>query len=107
MVDAAEPAASSDAGNVSDASGSSDDLRTDARGDRGNALALACAGHSAAMERLRVAAARVAPHATTVLLTGETGTGKGRLARALHEASGRCRRPFVHVDCAGLAGPLL
>ncbi|HKK50885.1 MAG TPA: sigma-54 dependent transcriptional regulator, partial [Myxococcota bacterium] len=107
MDDAAEPAASSDAGNVSDASGSSDDLRTDARGGRGNALALACAGHSAAMERLRVAAARVAPHATTVLLTGETGTGKGRLARALHEASGRCRRPFVHVDCAGLAGPLL
>jgi DNA-binding NtrC family response regulator len=59
------------------------------------------------MQRLRVAAARVAPHPTTVLLAGETGTGKGVLARAIHAASPRRGAPFVQVDCAGLAGPLL
>jgi len=71
------------------------------------ALARACAGRSAEMRRLRAAAARVAPHSTTVLLAGETGTGKGVLARAIHAASPRCDAPFVQVDCAGLAGPLL
>jgi len=71
------------------------------------ALARACAGRSAAMQRLRAAAERVAPHSTTVLLAGETGTGKGVLARAIHAASPRRDAPFVQVDCAGLAGPLL
>jgi len=75
-------------------------------GQRG-ALARACAGRSVEMRRLRAAAARVAPHSTTVLLAGETGTGKGVLARAIHAASPRCDAPFVQVDCAGLAGPLL
>jgi len=70
-------------------------------------LAHACAGRSAVMQRLRTAAERVAPHPTTVLLAGETGTGKGVLARAIHAASPRCDAPFVQVDCAGLAGPLL
>lgn len=73
----------------------------------GGALAHACAGRSAAMLRLRAAAERVAPHPTTVLLAGETGTGKGVLARAIHAASPRRAAPFVQVDCAGLAGPLL
>ncbi len=59
------------------------------------------------MQRLRAAAARVAPHPTTVLLAGETGTGKGVLARAIHAASPRREAPFVQVDCAGLAGPLV
>lgn len=72
-----------------------------------DALARACAGRSAAMQCLRAAAARVAPHPTTVLLAGETGTGKGVLARAIHASSPRREAPFVQVDCAGLAGPLL
>ncbi len=45
----------------------------------------------------------VAPLRSTVLLTGETGTGKGVLARTIHELSDRSDRPFVHVDCAALA----
>jgi len=44
---------------------------------------------------------------TTVLLTGESGTGKGRIARAMHAASGRARAPFVEINCAGLAPALV
>ena len=47
-------------------------------------------------------AKQVAGTKTTVLLTGETGTGKGLFARALHELSGRREKPFVNVNCAGL-----
>jgi transcriptional regulator with GAF, ATPase, and Fis domain len=49
----------------------------------------------------------VAPLASTVLLTGETGTGKGRVARVLHDLSNRSERPFVHVDCAALSSALI
>lgn len=44
---------------------------------------------------------------TTVLLTGESGTGKGRIARAMHAASGRAQAPFVEINCAGLAPALV
>ena len=50
---------------------------------------------------------QVAPTDTTVLLTGETGTGKGLFARFLHEASRRRERPFVNVNCAGLPPNLI
>lgn len=43
----------------------------------------------------------------TVLLQGETGVGKDRVARWLHEHSGLRERPFVHVDCAALPGELI
>ncbi len=55
------------------------------------------------MTDLRDTLRRVAASDATVLLTGETGTGKGLVARELHRASSRVREPFVHVDCASLA----
>ena len=49
---------------------------------------------------------RVAPSEATVLLLGETGTGKELVAHALHEASARSGGPFVAVDCSGLTETL-
>jgi DNA-binding NtrC family response regulator len=49
---------------------------------------------------------RVAPSEATVLLLGETGTGKELVAHALHEASARAGGPFVAVDCSGLTETL-
>jgi two-component system response regulator AtoC len=50
---------------------------------------------------------RVAPTATTVLIQGETGTGKELFARAIHSTSRRTHEPFVPVDCSALAESLL
>ena len=50
---------------------------------------------------------RVAPQDVTLLLSGETGTGKTRLARLLHEASPRRAEPFLVVDCGALAPGLI
>jgi transcriptional regulator with PAS, ATPase and Fis domain len=49
---------------------------------------------------------RVAPTDTSVLLLGETGTGKEMVARAIHAASPRANAPFVAVDCSGFAETL-
>jgi formate hydrogenlyase transcriptional activator len=50
---------------------------------------------------------QVAPTRTTVLLTGETGTGKGLFASAIHKTSDRRDKPFVNVNCAGLPSTLI
>ena len=50
---------------------------------------------------------QVAPTNATVLLLGETGTGKGVIARAIHNAGGRNHRPLVQVNCAALAPGLI
>ncbi|HEY0706923.1 MAG TPA: sigma-54 dependent transcriptional regulator [Polyangia bacterium] len=72
--------------------------------------ALAQPGHlvgtSAAMEQLRVLIARVAPSDAVILIQGETGAGKERVARALHAASGRNGR-FVAINCAAIPPTLL
>ena len=51
--------------------------------------------------------ARVAPTTSTVLIQGETGTGKELIARAIHSTSRRGEHPFVTVDCSALAESLL
>lgn len=59
------------------------------------------------MQRVWKRVERVAAVSTTVLLTGETGTGKSAIARAIHDASPRRNEPFVHVDCGAFVGGLL
>jgi NtrC-family two-component system response regulator AlgB len=63
--------------------------------------------HEPAMARALEVAFQVAPSEATVLLRGESGTGKGVLARAIHEHSGRAAGPFVTVHCPSLSGELL
>jgi len=59
-------------------------------------------GRSAAAAALREFGRRAAAVDAPVLLTGETGTGKGLLARAIHDGSRRARAPFVAINCAGV-----
>jgi transcriptional regulator with GAF, ATPase, and Fis domain len=62
---------------------------------------------SPAMRRFVELLARVAPTESTVLLRGETGSGKERVARAIHDASARASGPFVAESCAALPDALL
>lgn len=64
-------------------------------------------GVSPAMQSLRETIARVAPTNATVLITGETGTGKELVARAIHRASLRSNETFLAVNCAAVAEQLL
>jgi transcriptional regulator with PAS, ATPase and Fis domain len=59
------------------------------------------------MERLRLNAVRVAAGNAKVLITGESGVGKDLVARVIHARSGRASRPFVAINCAGVAETLL
>ena len=64
-------------------------------------------GSSAALERLRSSAVRVAAGNAKVLITGESGVGKDLIARLIHARSPRAERPFVALNCAGVAETLL
>src|SRR6478672_11795121 len=67
----------------------------------------ALVGDSEAMRRVKDVIVRAAAAPGTVLITGETGTGKELAARAVHAASGRGGRSFVALNCAALADSLL
>jgi DNA-binding NtrC family response regulator len=64
-------------------------------------------GRTAAIRTVFGAVRRVAPQDTTVLISGETGTGKELVARALHDLSPRARQPFVAVNCGALGEGVL
>src|SRR5256885_10295746 len=64
-------------------------------------------GESPAMSEVRARIARVAPTNATVLITGETGTGKELVARAIHRNSPRADKPFIAVNCAAFTETLL
>jgi DNA-binding NtrC family response regulator len=64
-------------------------------------------GRSPAIRAVLEVVERVAPTDATVLVTGETGTGKELVARALHEQSPRASGPFIAVNCAALSEGLL
>ena len=64
-------------------------------------------GESAVVRRLSEQAARVAVASTPVLIRGETGSGKGVLARWLHDNGPRAAQPFVDLNCAGFSRDLL
>ncbi|MBC7798884.1 MAG: sigma-54-dependent Fis family transcriptional regulator [Pyrinomonadaceae bacterium] len=64
-------------------------------------------GNSLMIKQLRNVIERVAPLADTVLITGETGTGKELVARALHESSARKTKPFIALDCSAIPETLI
>ena len=64
-------------------------------------------GNSPALEAVLEQVERVAPTGSTVLIQGETGTGKELIAHAIHNLSSRCGRPFVRLNCAAIPLDLL
>jgi DNA-binding NtrC family response regulator len=79
-------------------------LRQKARGVGGD---IQIVGKSAAIQRVIDLIARVAPSRATVLITGDTGTGKELVARAIHSASNRASKPFMPINCAAIPDNLL
>jgi sigma-54 specific flagellar transcriptional regulator A len=64
-------------------------------------------GRSAAMQEMFGLMARVSGSDSTILINGETGTGKGLAARAIHRNSGRCEGAFVSINCGAIPENLL
>src|SRR5690349_20961174 len=64
-------------------------------------------GSSPVLQAVLSRVARVAPTDSTVLITGETGTGKELVARAIHQRSKRSTRPFVSVSCGAVPSSLI
>jgi transcriptional regulator with PAS, ATPase and Fis domain len=64
-------------------------------------------GTSPALQAVLARVSKVAPTDSTVLITGETGTGKELIARAIHNRSNRSAGPFIKVNCASIPQPLI
>ncbi len=64
-------------------------------------------GTSPAMQRVAELVTKIAPTRTTVLITGASGTGKERIARALHERSDRAPKPFLTINCGAMPEALM
>jgi PAS domain S-box-containing protein len=64
-------------------------------------------GSSAALKAVLSRIVKVAPTDSTVLITGETGTGKELIARAIHKGSERAGQPFIAVNCASIPSSLI
>lgn len=82
-------------------------LRQELRTARVDGCSQQIVGQSPAIERLREMIADVAPTEVTVLIIGETGTGKEVVARAVHAASKRSRKRLVALNCAAIPETLL
>jgi len=70
-------------------------------------LDLGLIGESAEMRRVYSMVRKIGPATVNVLVTGESGTGKEMIARALHRASLRSKKPFVAINCAAIPKELL
>ena len=79
----------------------------DYNGLRGNEMLPRIIGNSAALRHALSLVRVVAPTNATVLINGETGTGKELIAEAIHKCSGRSEGPFVKVNCAAIPAGLL
>ena len=86
--------------------GSFERLRSKDQEDRGRQFDH-IVGDSVALESVLAEVRRVAPTDSTVLIQGETGTGKELIAHAIHNLSPRCGRAFVKVNCAAIPFELL
>ena len=86
--------------------GAFETLRSDERDDRDRQFDH-IVGNSPALEAALAEVQRVAPTDSTVLVLGETGTGKELIAHAIHNLSPRCGRPFVKLNCAAIPFDLL
>jgi len=64
-------------------------------------------GHSESMKRIATLVKEVAPTNVPILITGESGTGKGLTARAIHRLSARAKKPFITVSCVNIPAELL
>jgi DNA-binding NtrC family response regulator len=82
-------------------------LEDELRSVRGDMAAAPFIGESSVVEELLAAVDRVAPTTASVLITGETGTGKGLVARHMHRQSAVAEGPFVTLNCTAVAETLV